>query len=154
MPRSDIVGPGSVVIAKSAGSTFKGIALPFNVGVNIECKGCAEDSFVVRWMLPGLSKSAAGGQGRKKDVVDIFGEWVSSDDLSLEVMKEAKLPPAIVLKSDVLVYNASLEDGKKVSFELFDELSRVYGIDVTALSVSSTSRGNLCRQYCLMKLNR
>lgn len=103
---------------------------------------------MAQWWQPGTSKEANLRAGRKKDIVDIFGPWVATDSLSLADVME--FPDPHIDPEDVLEWNFDLTDAGELTFEVLDRLVDEHKIDITGLSVSSTTRGNVYRTHRLM----
>ena len=109
------------------------------------------DACIVEWWVPPIGKKADFQKGRKKDIVDIFGQWRPFSELIVKEAGEVDMPPVVVPVADVLEYNFDLEEGK-IPFKVLDALRTTHGIDTTALSVSRTALGNVYRAYVLMHL--
>ena len=86
---------------------------------------------------------------KKKQVVDIFGPWQPFAELTANEAAHFELPPVVLHSHAILARNVELEE-HRIPFTVYDELRMSHGIDVTALSVSQTSTGNLYRNYVLV----
>ena len=91
-------------------------------------------------------------QGREKaKVVDIFGSWKPYDTLGLADAGSAKLPNNRVSRADILLMNVELDSESQIPFSAFDHLRNEHNIDVSAISLSLTHRGNLYRAHVLQR---
>jgi hypothetical protein len=102
----------------------------------------------VQWWLPGTSSSANSRAGRKSQVVDIFGPWGPVDTLRLEDV--GALPDPVVKNEDILEWGFDLTQDHELTFETLDAVMD-HNIDITGLSLTSTSRGSKYRTYRLMR---
>ena len=119
----DILGPGSMVICRPTLTMHIGptaIDLPFSLGMAIPGDD-ADDYVLVSWWVPGAAPSGSLRAGKKAKVIDIFGPWEQYDELKLETASSASVPSVRV----------------------------TYAIDVSAISLSLTHRGNLYRAHVL-----
>jgi len=103
----------------------------------------------VQWWLPGTSSSANSRAGRKAQVVDIFGPWGPAEALRLEDV--GALPDPVVKNQDILEWGFDLTKDHELDFETLDAVMDKHNIDITGLSLTSTSRGNKYRTYRLMR---
>ena len=87
-------------------------------------------------------------QGRKRQILDVFGPWVPSEQVVVQNLEP--LPPSVISSEKILLWGFELEEENKLPFSVFDRLMED-GIDVTGLTISNTSRGNLYRAHRLMK---
>ena len=106
------------------------------------------DHFIIQWWLPPLNSAANFRPGRKKYVVDLFGQWKPLDEHTVAEAASARLPPVLVPSEDILEI-AELEDGK-ISFKTLDRLRLIHKLDMTSLSHSMTHEGNRYRAYVLL----
>ena len=94
--------------------------------------------------------------GRKKQILDIFGEWVPADELPVE--ETQVLPNVVQPASKVLVWDFEPEPSIEtddpnrvlIPFHVFDKIIDIHNIDVTGLTMSGTRRGNLYRMHRMM----
>ena len=86
---------------------------------------------------------------KKAKVIDMFGPWVQYDELKLETAACASVPSVKVQHADVLLMNVELDCDSKIPFQVFDVLRMEWNIDVTAISLSLTHRGNIYRAHVL-----
>ena len=124
--------------------------VPFSLGVAIP-RADADDSddIMVAWWVPGASPSATLRVGKKAKVLDMFGPWEQYDVLNVASAASAFVPDRIVQRADVLLMNIELDDHQQIPFRVFDTLRLQHAIDVTAISLSLTHRGNLYRAHVL-----
>lgn len=141
-----LCGPGDRLILRSPDKNHQ---LPFLMAVMVDTDGLNAGSAYVQWWLPGQSKKANHKGGKKKLVMDIFGPWFPADSLTLANLQA--LPPPLVKADDVLEWGFGLTEDKQIPFETLDVIMDKHGIDITGLTLSSTSRGNQYRMYRLMK---
>ena len=147
----DILGPGSMVICRPTLKMHIGpstINLPFSLGMAIPGDD-ADDYVLVSWWVPGAAPSGSLRPGKKAKVIDIFGPWEQYDELKLETASSASVPSVRVSRADILLMNVELDDDSKIPFAVFDALRDTYAIDVSAISLSLTHRGNLYRAHVL-----
>ena len=126
-------------------NTSSSKALPFCLGEVIDIE---QDSAIIQWWHPGKSKEANLKAGRKKAILDLFGEWAPTDDLPLTELEP--LPPSILSPSKILIWGFNLESGQ-VPFEILDKVMDLDFVDLTGLKLSSTKRGSLYRAHRLMR---
>lgn len=107
-----------------------------------------DQSAIVEWYHPQMSKEANMRQGRKKQILDVFGPWVPCEQV--EVSSLEPLPPSVIKADQVCWWGFELEDGDKIPFDVLDGIMDD-GMDITGLNMSSTPRGNLYRAHRLMK---
>jgi len=93
--------------------------------------------------------------GRKKKILDIFGGWVPSGEISLcetQVLPSVMQPASKILAWDFQPEQEEDSDAASllIPFSVYDHLMDVHKIDVTGLNLSSTKRGNLYRMHRLM----
>jgi len=151
----DILGPGSMVICRPTSTMSIGgttYTVPFSLGAAIPGSDAdASDCIVVAWWVPGASPSASLRPGKKAKVINLFRPWVHYDELKLGAASSASVPSMVVPRSDVLLMNVVLDADSQIPFSAFDALRTEYAIDVSALSLSLTHRGNIYRAHVLQK---
>jgi len=123
-----------------------GMVPPFWLGQVLEISSSG-DSALVRWYQPPLAKQSHFRPGRRKEVLDVFGKWEPIDQVPLANLPEPPMP--LLRPEEVLEWGFELQD-HLIPFAVFDKLLDYHGIDMTSLSQSSTSRGNLYRTHRLM----
>ena len=109
----------------------------------------AHGDVLVAWWVPGVSAAATFRSGKKSKVVDIFGPWEQYDNLKLETASNISLPSMRLPCADILLMNVEVDEAGCIPFSAFDALRTQYGIDVTAITLSWTHRGNLYRAHVL-----
>ena len=82
-------------------------------------------------------------------MLDVFGTWSSVDGLSVQASRTCRFPSPVVKVCDILECNFELSSDGAVPYDVFDALRLTHGIDTTSLSLSSTHKGNLYRNYVL-----
>lgn len=149
----DILGPGSMVICKPALTMSIGgttTTVPFSLGIAIPGSDVdGSESIMVAWWVPSASPAATFRPGKKAKVIDIFGPWVQYDELKLETASSVSVPSVQVSRADVLLINVELDDDSTIPFRVFDALRTEYAIDVSAISLSLSHRGNIYRAHAL-----
>jgi hypothetical protein len=137
--------PGDLLIV---GPNSSPMSLPFNLGVLVDIIG---DKGLVQWMIPGESREANFRPGRRKEIRDIFGPWHAADSVPLANLPP--LPPSLISPALVIVWGFELSSEHEIPFGVFDQILAC-DIDVTALSISSTARGNLYRVHRQLRSTR
>ena len=124
-------------------------SLPFVVGLLHSVHGENDDQKgLVEWLHPGKSTEASFKVGRKKQIVDLFGRWISAIDIpATEILP---LPSSFISPSEVLAFGDILDDDNQVHFKVLDKIQE-HVPDFTGLSMSCTVRGNLYRTHRLMR---
>ena len=82
-------------------------------------------------------------------MIDMFGPWVQYDQLKLGASSSASVPSMLVRRNDVLLMNVILDADSQIPFDAFDDLRTEHAIDVSAISLSLTQRGNIYRAHVL-----
>ena len=121
--------------------------LPFAMGQVLDID-VNDESAIVQWWHPSYGKEASLRQGRKKVILDLFGEWKPADTMTLHDLEV--LPPSIVKSDKILLWGFQLDEGQ-LPFEVIDQIVDQLQIDVTGVLLSSTTRGNLYRAHRLMR---
>ena len=109
----------------------------------------ADDYILVAWWVPGASATATLRPGKKAKVIDMFGPWKPYDELMMEPAASVSVSNVKVPRDDVLLMNVELDADSQIPFTVLDALRAQYAIDVTAISLSLTHRGNLYRAHVL-----
>ena len=73
------------------------------------------------------------------------------EELSVEAMQRCRLPGHFVDALSILEANFELDDEGTLPYEVFDCLRTWHRLDLTGFTTSMTQRGNLYRNYVLMK---
>ena len=84
-------------------------------------------------------------------MIDLFGEWVPIDSMTLPDLRGVSLPPVVVPIAKVMGPAFELDGSGRIPYKILDRMRLEYGIDSTALSVSMTPDGNLYRSYVLLR---
>ena len=84
----------------------------------------------------------------------MFGPWVPYDELKLGAASSASVPNMLVPISDVLLMNVALDDASQIPFSAFDALLREHAVDISAISLSLTHRGNIYRAHVLQSASK
>ena len=134
--------PHDFVIANNAASSK---ALPFCMGQVVDID---EDSAIIQWWHPGLSREANMKAGRKKEVLDIFSEWRPSDTFPLGELQP--LPASVLSPKKILLWGFQLESNQ-LPFSVLDKIMDLEIADLTGLKISSTKRGAMYRAHRLMR---
>ena len=149
----DMLGPGSMVICRppltmSIGGTTTRV--PFSLGMAIPGSDADDSDYILAaWWVPSASPAATLRPGKKAKVIDLFGPWVQYDEQNLETAAYVTVPCVKVQRADVLLVNVHLEDNSQIPFQVFDVLRTEWNIDVSAISLSLTHRGNIYRAHVL-----
>ena len=69
--------------------------------------------------------------------------------MQLETASNITLPSIRLPRDDILLMNVEVDNDGHIPFSAFDALRTQYGIDVSAISLSWTHRGNLYRAHVL-----
>ena len=149
----DILGPGSMVICRQALTMRMGATstiVPFSLGMAIPGNAADNPDYIlVAWWVPTASPSASLRPGEKAKVIDLFGPWVQYDELMMGTAASVTVPPVNVSRADVLLMNVELDADSQIPFTVLDALRIEHAIDVSALSLSLTHRGNIYRAHVL-----
>ena len=149
----DILGPGSMVICRPSLTMNIGVTtttVPFSLGMAIPGSDADDSDYIlVAWWVPSASPAATLRPGKKAKVIDMFGPWVQYDELKLETAACASAPSVKVQRADVLLMNVELDGDSRIPFQVFDALRTQWNIDVSAISLSLTHRGNIYRAHVL-----
>ena len=146
-----LFGPGSMIISRPAFNIGGSSVIPFSLGMALPSGDADADGgdVLVAWWVPGVSPAATFRAGIKRKVVDIFGPWEQYDNLQLETASNITLPSIRLPRDDILLMNVEVDNDGHIPFSAFDALRTQYGIDVSAISLSWTHRGNLYRAHVL-----
>jgi hypothetical protein len=135
---------GDVLIARAEDCKSK---LPFFLGVLRDIS--SDGAGLVEWLHPLKTTECKFASGKKKQMLDIFGAWVSVDSLILSDIEN--LPSPVIRPPDVLLWGFDFTDNSEIPFSVLDSLLDDHGLDFTGLSLSATARGNLYRTHRLMQ---
>ena len=127
-------------------NTANSKALPFGLGQVMDVD---DDSAIVQWYHPSTSKESNLRAGRKKSILDLFGEWQALDALPVDGVEP--LPPSVLSPSKILIWGFHLEDNNLVPFKVLDQIMDLDFVDLTGQKMSSTKRGTMYRAHRLMR---
>ena len=149
--RSTTIALGSlIVMAAPEGTVAHDQPLSILVGMVVDTS-CRKGTLLVGWYVPELARVENFRSGVKKMVLDVFGPWRSTNELSVKDMKQCRLPDPLVHVASVLECNFTFGEDGTLPYDVFDCLRVRHKIDLTGFSTSMTRRGNLYRSYALMK---
>ena len=151
--RPNVIVPGSpIVVAAPAGAEAHGHSLPIVVGVAVETS-VRRGKILVAWYVPELVGAETYRGGKKKMVLDVFGPWRPTDDMSLADLRNCRLPEPLLRPETILEANFPFDSDHDHSlpYYVFDSLRKDHSIDLTGFNTSMTQRGNLYRSYVLMR---
>ena len=97
-----------------------------------------------------MSKEANLKAGRKKNILDLFGEWNPADELAVGEVEP--LPPSVLAPSKILLWGFVLEEGTLLPFKVLGQIMDLDFVDLTGLKISSTKRGAMYRAHRLMRV--
>ena len=121
--------------------------MPFLMAMVVDCR-LAADEITVQYWVPPLARLSRVGGGRKRLLVDLFGDWATFDTLMISDAELLNSPDIAVQKADILEV-ITLETLGQIPFTALDKLRREHNIDVTALSLSQTHSGGFYRPHVL-----
>ena len=148
----DVIGPGSMLIVNSVfyPTTIDSKKLLLSVAIVVEdAEVNPEADLLVNWFVPDYAPEASMKTGKKKLILDLFGEWTSYGELSADRARGVDIPTVLIYPKAILIYNFELVD-RKLPYSVLGDLRRTHGIDVTSLSCSLTANGNLYRAAVLL----
>ena len=150
--RSDLIVPGSLLLVSppADSAVAHGHRLPIIVGMAVDTS-CKKGTILVAWYVPELARAENYRGGAKKTILDVFGPWRSMHELTLEALRQCRLPEPFVNVGSVLEANFELGIEGTLPYDVLDSLRTHHQIDLTGFSMSQTQRGNLYRQYVLMR---
>jgi len=142
----------ALLVCRPKGATVHGTALLFTLGrVLPGTTSNDKKDAVVGWLVPSMSPCADYKTGARRLIVDVFSEWVPLETLTVAESRHVTMPTCVVVAADVLIPNILLEADGTLPYKILDELRTQHGIDVSALSVSRTHKGNLFRAHVLSR---
>ena len=127
-----------------SGSDFN---MPFLMAMVVDCRLTLDELNGQYWVPPLAPLSRVGG-GKKRMVVDLFGDWVPFDTLTIAEAQLVDFPDITMRRADILDVITLTGQGK-IPYTALDKLRREHMIDVTALSLSQTHSGCLYRAHVL-----
>ena len=84
------------------------------------------DVAIMQWWHPGTSKEANLKAGRKKAILDLFGEWRPSVVSELE-----PLPSSVLRSSKILIWGFALGSDRFLPFATLDRIMDLDIVDLT-----------------------
>ena len=121
--------------------------MPFLMAMVVDCRLTDADITVQYWVPPLARMSRVGG-GKKKMVVDLFGDWAPFDTLMISEAELVDFPDITVQKADILEV-ITLTGLGTIPYTALDKLRLEHTIDVTGISLSQTHLGHLYRAHVL-----
>jgi hypothetical protein len=149
---SNVVVAGSLLLVRTSAETLvRGLPVPFLMATAMDTPRtvAANNEVLVAWWVPPFSKQINFRGGKKKDVMDVFGQWTLAEELPWAAL--GTLPPPIVPVDAIICAGVVLSEESTIPYAIFDALRFNHNIDVTGLSMSLTRGGNLYRSYALMR---
>ena len=150
-PVTNVLMVGAMILCKSGLSSIRrsgsSLKMPFLMAMVVDCVPTDPDVTVQYWVPPVAPVSRVGG-GKKKMVVDLFGDWAAFDTLSISDAENVNFPGITVQKADVLEVITLTKLGQ-IPYTALDKLRREHAIDVAALSLSQTHLGGVYRAHVL-----
>ena len=113
--------------------------MPFLMAMVVDCRLTDADITVQYWVPPLAPVSRVGG-GKKRLVVDLFGDWAPFDTLMISDAELLNFPDIAVQKADILEVT-TLETLGQIPYTALDKLRREHMIDGTAIG--------LCRAHVI-----
>ena len=149
--RSEFIAPGSnLVVRKPPDSKWMiyGFTIEFLVCEVMQSSSAmqAASNVLVAWYVPPLIPGKKGG-----NKIDIFGSWTPVAKMQLKDLYGHKLPDPLASLALVMDANFEMTENNELPYDTLDTLRVRHRLDVTALSLSQTTRGNLYRAYVLQK---
>ena len=143
-PVPEVLMVGAMILCRStptasirlSGSDFN---MPFLMAMVVDCRLTA-DEITVQYWVPPLARISRVGGGRKRLLVDLFGDWAPFDTLMISDAELLNSPDIAVQKADILEV-ITLETLGQIPYTALDKLRREHMIDVTAIG--------LCRAHVL-----
>ena len=86
--------------------------------------------------------------GKKKMMVDLFGDWAPCDTLTISEAELVDFPDITVKKANILEV-ITLTGLGTIPYTALDKLRLEHTIDVTGISLSQTHLGHLYRAHVL-----
>ena len=150
-PVTKVLMVGAVILCKSGLSSIcrsgSSLKMPFLMAMVVDCVPTDPDVTVQYWVPPVAPVSRVGG-GKKKMVVDLFGDWAPFDTLMISEAELVDFPDIIVQKADILEV-ITLTGLGTIPYTALDKLRLEHEIDVTGISLSQTHLGHLYRAHVL-----
>ena len=150
-PVTNVLMVGAMILCKSGLSSIRrsgsSLNMPFLMAMVVDCVPTDPDVIVQYWVPPVAPVSRTGG-GKKKMVVDLFGDWAPLDTLMISEAELVDFPDITVQKADILEV-ITLTGLGTIPYTALDKLRLEHTIDVTGISLSQTHLGHLYRAHVL-----
>jgi hypothetical protein len=142
-----IIHGSTVVVRATDDSTFRGFPMPFLVGQAIDELIQGDGKFLVAWFAPTIAAAETFKKGTKALTLDIFGEWTTTDTMTIADIRNSKFPDPYISHRQVLEANFHWKDDGTLPYWIFDSLRLKHNIDVTGNNLCRTHGGNLYQCY-------
>ena len=106
---------------------------------------------MVEWFVPPTGRNVAPKPGPKAEVEDIFGVWLPSGSVAVNVLGNFSLPSSLVEPVDILHSFPECNDEGGIPYEVFDVLRREHNIECTGMNATASRAGQQYRHYVLMR---
>ena len=106
------------------------------------------DVAIMQLWHPGTSKEANLKAGRKRAILDLFGEWRPSEEFVSEL---EPLPSSVLRSSKILIWGFALGSDRFLPFATLDRIMDLDIVDLTGFKLSSTKRGAMYRAHRIMR---
>ena len=118
---------GAMILCKlppTAIIRLSGLALnmPFLMAMVVDCR-LAVDEITVQYWVPPLARMSRVGGGKKRLVVDLFGDWAPFDTLTISDAELVNFPDITVQKANVLEVITLTKLGQ-IPYTALDKLRR------------------------------
>ena len=149
---TNVLMVGAMILCKSGLSSIitrsgSSLKMPFLMAMVVDCVPADPDVIVQYWAPPVAQVSRAGG-GKKKMMIDLFGDWAPFDTLMISEAELVDFPDITVKKADILEV-ITLTGPGTIPYTALDKLRLEHDIDVTGISFSQTHLGHLYRAHVL-----
>jgi len=96
--------------------------MPFLMAMVVDCR-LAADEITVQYWVPPLARLSRVGGGRKRLLVDLFGDWAPFDTLMISDAELLNCPDIAVQRADILEV-ITLETLGQIPYTPLDKLRR------------------------------
>ena len=142
---------GAMILCKSGLSSIcrsgSSLKMPFLMAMVVDCR-LAADEITVQYWAPPLARLSRVGGGRKRLLVDLFGDGPPFDTLMISDAELLNFPDIAVQKADILEV-ITLETLGQIPYTPLDKLRREHMIDVTVVSLSQPHLRGLYRAHVI-----
>ena len=150
-PVTEVLMVGAMFLCESGlGSIRRSgshLNMPFLMAMVVDCRQADPDVTVQYWFPPLAPVSRLGG-GTKRNMFELFGDWVPFDTLMISEAELVDFPDITVRKADILEV-ITLTGLGTIPYTALDKLRKEHAIDVTGISLSQTHLGHLYRAHVL-----